>query len=101
MWFEYPGSKTIQLHTMDNQPLILDLVEWIAEQPRTYEEVMDAWRTSCPRLTIWEDTVDAGYVRVRSGRNSGRIIEVTKQGQALLDENGRVVRTASLKSKSN
>jgi hypothetical protein len=33
-------------------PLILDLVEWVAEQPRAYEEVLDAWRTSCPRLTI-------------------------------------------------
>ena len=34
-------------------PLILDLLEWVAARPRTYTEVMDAWRTSCPRLTIW------------------------------------------------
>mgnify|MGYP002382501856 CR=1 FL=1 len=28
-----------------------DLVEWIAKEPRPYADVMDAWRTSCPRLT--------------------------------------------------
>ena len=37
-------------------PLIRDLVSWIAERPRPYADVMDAWRTSCPRLTIWEAT---------------------------------------------
>jgi len=52
---------------MDNKALILDLVEWIAARPQRYEDVMDAWRTSCPKLTIWEDTVDAGYVRIHSG----------------------------------
>ena len=45
------------------EPLILDLVEWVAKQPRAYADVMDAWRTSCPRLTVWEDAVERGYVR--------------------------------------
>ena len=44
-------------------PLVLDLVEWIAREPRLYSEVIETWRTSCPRLTIWEDAVD----RVRVG----------------------------------
>ena len=43
-------------------PLVLDLVEWIAREPRPYSEVIETWRTSCPRLTIWEDAVDRGYV---------------------------------------
>ena len=43
-------------------PLVLDLVEWIAREPRPYAEVIETWRTSCPRLTIWEDAVDRGYV---------------------------------------
>jgi hypothetical protein len=43
-------------------PLVLDLVEWIAREPRLYAEVIESWRTSCPRLTIWEDAVDRGYV---------------------------------------
>jgi len=27
---------------------------WVLEKPRSYREVMDAWRTTCPQLTIWE-----------------------------------------------
>jgi len=42
--------------------LILDLLEWLVERPRLYEEVMDAWRTSCPRLPVWEDANDRGLV---------------------------------------
>ena len=44
------------------EPLIFDLVEWIAKAPRTHAEVMNTWRTSCPRLTVWEDAVDRGLV---------------------------------------
>ena len=51
---------------MDNEPLILDLLEWVGPAPRTYDEVMSAWRTSCPRLPIWEDAVDAGLIAVRN-----------------------------------
>ena len=39
-------------------PLILDFLEWIAVKPRPYAEVMETWRTSCPRFTIWEDVVE-------------------------------------------
>ena len=42
--------------------LILDLLEWLARQDRTYAEVMDAWRTSCPKLPVWEDANDRGFV---------------------------------------
>ena len=44
------------------QALILDLLEWLARRERTYEETMDAWRTSCPRLTVWEDANDCGLI---------------------------------------
>jgi hypothetical protein len=43
-------------------PLVFDLLDWLATSPRPYAEVMDVWRTSCPRLTIWEDAVDLGFV---------------------------------------
>jgi hypothetical protein len=49
-------------------PLVFDLLEWLAREPRPYAEVMDVWRTSCPRLTIWEDAVDLGYVVRRDGK---------------------------------
>ena len=46
--------------------LVLDLVEWIGAQPRLIRDVIETWRTSCPRLTIWEDAVDRGYVARRA-----------------------------------
>lgn len=45
-------------------PPTLELLEWVALRPRTYAETIDAWRSHCPRLTVWEDAVDAGLVRV-------------------------------------
>ncbi|CAH0308005.1 hypothetical protein [Roseomonas sp. CECT 9278] len=66
------------------RPLILDLVAFVAERPRPYAEVLDAWRTSCPRLTVWEDAVDAGLVRCCPGTDGGMIVEATTQGRAAL-----------------
>jgi hypothetical protein len=40
--------------------LILDLLEWLSRCDRSYEETMDAWRTSCPKLPVWEDANDRG-----------------------------------------
>ncbi|HWV83147.1 MAG TPA: hypothetical protein VNZ50_17090 [Hyphomicrobiaceae bacterium] len=74
------------------EPLILDLVEWIAREPRTYAEVMDAWRTSCPRLTVWEDAVDRGLVRPEGGAINNLMVAVTDEGRALLQVHGRLGR---------
>ena len=72
-------------------PLVLDFVEWIAREPRSYAEVVATWRTSCPRLTIWEDAADRGYVtrangcgrRIDRGRDrSGRKIAARAWPQA-------------------
>lgn len=70
-------------------PLILDLVEWVAREPRPYAELIDAWRTSCPRLTVWEDAVDRGFVRREGARLSETIVHVTDEGRAYLTANGR------------
>ncbi len=45
------------------EELILDLLESLASEPRTYSEVMEAWRTSCPRLPVWEEANDRGFIR--------------------------------------
>lgn len=63
--------------------LVLDLLEWIEAEPRTYEVVMEAWRTSCPRLPVWEDTVDAGLVE-RVGAGPTTFIRLTKAGRDFL-----------------
>ena len=71
-------------------PLVLDFVEWIAREPRLYSEVIATWRTSCPRLTIWEDATDGGYVVRESIAGSGIIVTVTEDGEKLLREHGRL-----------
>ena len=73
----------------DLTPLILDFLEWIASEPRPYADVMDAWRTSCPRLTVWEDCVDHGLVARRHDKRNGAIVEPTLAGLALLAREGR------------
>ena len=66
--------------------LVLDLVEWVAREPRAYSEVIATWRTSCPRLTIWEDAVDSGYV----ARATGAMVVATEQGKDWLRAHGRL-----------
>jgi DNA-binding PadR family transcriptional regulator len=65
--------------------LILDLLEWLANGERSYAEVMDAWRTSCPRLPVWEDANDRGLVATEDA-NGRLIVRITPSGRALLAE---------------
>ena len=71
-------------------PLVLDFVEWIAREPRVYSEVVATWKTSCPRLTIWEDAVDAGYVTRKTIAGRGVTVTVTEEGEKLLRTHGRM-----------
>jgi hypothetical protein len=66
--------------------LTVQMLSWLAEAPRTYGETMDAWRTSCPRLSIWEDAVQGGLVRLDNGHGAMRQarVSVTERGKALL-----------------
>ena len=75
-------------NTLD--PLILDLLEWIAARPRPYSEVMDAWRTSCPRLTVWEDAIDQGFVIRRAVAGQGLLVDLTPLGRSFLEGSGRI-----------
>ncbi len=70
---------------MENEALVLDLLEWIAAEPRRYTDVMEAWRTSCPRLPIWEDAVDARFVQRRE-----RMVHITEQGLGFLKTHARI-----------
>jgi hypothetical protein len=70
-------------------PLVLDFVEWVAREPRLYADVLGAWKTSCPRLTIWEDAADRGYVMRESIAGFGLVVTVTEDGEKLLRANGR------------
>jgi hypothetical protein len=61
--------------------LVFDLVEWVGKEPRTYRQVMDAWRTSCPRLTVWEEALERGLL----GRKGESVI-VTDTGRIFLHQ---------------
>jgi hypothetical protein len=68
--------------------LILDLLEWLGPSGRPYPEVIDAWHTSCPRLTVWEDASERGYIEV-SGRDP--IVSVSALGARFLAEHRGVL----------
>jgi hypothetical protein len=74
--------------------LILDLLEWIGAQPKAYSEVMDAWRTSCPRLTVWEDANDRGFVERRYDKDRGAVVSLTAAGKDFLADRGRALTDA-------
>ena len=60
--------------------LILDLLEWIGPGQRPYAETLDAWRTSCPRLPVWEDATDLGFIERRHERGHGALVCVSASG---------------------
>ena len=64
--------------TVDN--LILDLLEWIGPNQRPYTETIEAWRTSCPRLPVWEDATDLGFIERHRQPGSPAFVFVTASG---------------------
>jgi len=64
--------------------LTLQFLDYIADG-RTYGETMEAWRSTCPRMPIWEDAVRQGLVRIENGgaMNASRIV-LTARGTAHL-----------------
>ena len=71
--------------------LILDLLAWIGDEPRPYAEVMEAWRTSCPRLPVWEEANERGFL-VRRRARGGALVSVSPPGAAHLAAHSRVGR---------
>lgn len=65
--------------------LVFDLVEWVAKEPRPYPEVMEAWRTSCPRLTVWEEAVDRGLLVSQREARGGVFVTATDAGRRFLE----------------
>ena len=56
--------------------LMIQFLHWVVERPRTYADVMEAWRTSCPRMSIWEDAQADGLVQV-----DGQMVTLTARGE--------------------
>jgi len=66
--------------------LVLDLLEWIGPTSRPYTEVMEAWRTSCPRLPIWEDANERGFLERGYEPGRGAVVVVSPSGKRYLDD---------------
>jgi D-3-phosphoglycerate dehydrogenase / 2-oxoglutarate reductase len=64
--------------------LILDLLEWIASKPRPYAEVIDAWRTSCPRLPVWEEANARGFIEQKHQPGAAAVVSLSFSGRAHL-----------------
>lgn len=76
------------------EPLILDLLDWLRGGERPYGEVMEAWRTSCPRLPVWEEANDRGLVAQR--RVAGElVVRLTPDGHALLAQRYTIQRNGA------
>lgn len=60
--------------------LMLQFLEWISSRPRTYEEAMEAWKTSCPRHPVWEDALINGLIRIVSDSPLHRSEVILTQG---------------------
>jgi hypothetical protein len=66
--------------------LTLEFLQWLAGGPRSYGETMEAWRTNCPRMPVWEDAVKAGLVELEGGgRMRERKVALTQAGRSLLE----------------
>jgi hypothetical protein len=66
------------------EPLVLDLLEWIGREPRPYPEVIEVWRTSCPRLPVWEEANARGFVERRHETGTTALVGVSAAGRAYL-----------------
>lgn len=62
-----------------------EFLRWVSERPRTYRDAMDAWKSSCPRLTVWEDALHEGFIRIEpaSPGNEAAVL-LTEAGSAAI-----------------
>jgi hypothetical protein len=72
---------------MEPQPslIMMQFLQWVADRPRTREDVMEAWRSSCPRFPVWEDARAEGLIRQCGGARGEHRVELTERGRAALE----------------
>jgi D-3-phosphoglycerate dehydrogenase len=89
------GRRETQLHQRSNdernaamrdpvEPLIVDLLEWIGAGPRPYPELLEVWRTSCPRLPVWEEANGRGFVDHHHEPGQAATVSLSALGHAHL-----------------
>jgi hypothetical protein len=70
----------------DLDDLIISLLEWLESGPRPYAEVVSAWRTSCPRLPVWEEVTALGLVQRHHERGQEPLVSLSEAGLVFLGE---------------
>jgi hypothetical protein len=90
---------------MPEQPslIMIQFLAWVADRPRNYAQTMEAWRSSCPRLSVWEDAIIEGLVRIESNADcsvSLRPVGLTLRGAAVLEQ-AQPRRTAKSEARTN
>jgi hypothetical protein len=78
-----PATPTVDPSAL----LLLQFLVWVDAQPRAYGETMSAWRTSCPRLPVWEDATAEALIRLEAGngtRLGDSLVVLTERGRAAL-----------------
>jgi hypothetical protein len=71
--------------------IMLQFLAWVADRPRGYADTMEAWRSTCPRLSVWEDSIIEGLVSIGGGAD--RAVRLTPRGVRLLQESLREAAT--------
>jgi hypothetical protein len=65
--------------------LMREFLTWVADRRRTYAEAMEAWRSTCPRHTVWEDALGEGLIQVENRAPlADAEVSLTPRGRALL-----------------
>ena len=67
-------------------PAIVELLEWISSRPRTYVQAMEAWQSTCPRHTVWEDALTDGLIQIEGDAMREFLVTLTERGRAVLAE---------------
>jgi hypothetical protein len=69
--------------------LMVEFLSWIASRRRTYPEAMEAWRSSCPRHTVWEDALAEGLIRFEGGSSLCEYeVLLSPRGRSVLEAGG-------------
>ena len=75
-----PKNQTVSLS-------VLEFLAWVSIRPRTYSEAMESWRSTCPRLSTWEDALSDDLIQIESGDTLDQArVTLTARGKALIDQ---------------
>src|SRR5262245_118003 len=90
--FTGPGGDSVDVSSRADRGvtpmslLMIEFLTWVSSRPRTYAEAMEAWRSNCPRHTVWEDALADGLIQVDgAGPLQQAEVTLTSRGKAVLE----------------